>query len=120
MRTPSLVFGPSFTQFANGGMARNPPTYRGTAADRFDREYFVHTHFPLARAIADPLGMLSIETFFPASAGTDMIAVSMIVFRDEQAERALFDSPQFDELVKDLQNYTNLMPNQSHVPHLSA
>ena len=40
-------------------------TYRGTASDRFDRDYFVSKHLPLAREIAEPLGMLSIEAFFP-------------------------------------------------------
>jgi len=94
-------------------------TYRGTATDRFDREYFVHTHLPLEPPIGEPLGMLSIEAFFPASAARDIIAISLIAFRDEQAERDLFASPTFAELVKDLPNYTNLLPEQSHIPHLS-
>jgi hypothetical protein len=39
-------------------------TYRGMASDRFDREYFLNKHLPLAREIAEPLGMLSIEALF--------------------------------------------------------
>jgi len=42
------------------------------------------------------------------------------VLRDEQAERDLFSSPRFNELVNDLPNYTNLLPEQSLVAHLSA
>ena len=95
-------------------------TYRGTASDRFDREYFVNTHLPLARAIAEPLGMLSIEAFFPTSTATNIVAASVIVLRDEQAERDLFSSPRFSELVNDLPNYTNLLPEQSLVAPLSA
>lgn len=95
-------------------------TYRGTASDRFDREYFLNTHLPLAREIAEPLGMLSIEAFFPASAATNILAASVIVLRDEQAERDLFSSPRFSQLVDDLPNYTNLMPEQSLVGHLSV
>jgi hypothetical protein len=44
----------------------------------------------------------------------------VIVLRDEQAERDLFTSPRLSELVNDLPNYTNLMPEQSLVVHLSA
>lgn len=95
-------------------------TYRGAASDRFDREYFVNKHLPLAREIAEPLGMLSIEAFFPPSAATEIVAASVIVLRDEQAERDLFSSPRFNELVNDLPNYTNLTPEQSIVTHLSA
>lgn len=95
-------------------------TYRGAASDRFDREYFVNKHLPLAREIAEPLGMLSIEAFFPTSAATEIVAASVIVLRDEQAERDLFSSPRFNELVNDLPNYTNLTPEQSIVTHLSA
>jgi hypothetical protein len=58
-------------------------TYRGTASDHFDREYFVNTHLPLAREIAEPLGMLSIEALFPTSAATNIVAASVIVLRDE-------------------------------------
>jgi hypothetical protein len=64
--------------------------------------------------------MLSIEAFFPTSAATNIVAASVIVLRDEQAERDLFSSPRFSELVNDLPNYTNLMPEQSLVAHLSA
>jgi len=95
-------------------------TYRGSASDRFDREYFVNRHLPLAREIAEPLGMLSIEALFPASTATDIVAATVIVLRDEQAERNLFSSPRFSELVNDLTNYTNLQPEQSLVSHLSA
>ena len=95
-------------------------TYRGNASDCFDREYYVNAHLPLAREIGEPLGMLSIEAFFPASTSTDMVAAGVIVFRDEQAERDLFSSPRFMELVNDLPNYTNLQPEQSIVAHLSA
>jgi uncharacterized protein (TIGR02118 family) len=95
-------------------------TYRGTASDRFDREYFVNTHLPLAREIAEPLGMLAIEAFFPTSTASNIVAASVIVLRDEQAVSDLFSSPRFGELVNDLPNYTNLMPEQSLVAHLSA
>ena len=95
-------------------------TYRGTATDRFDREYFVNTHLPLARGIAEPLGMLSIEALFPTIAATNIVAACVIELREEQAERDLFSSPRFSELVNDLPNYTNLLPEQSLVAHLSA
>ena len=95
-------------------------TYRGATSDRFDREYFLNTHLPLAREIAEPLGMLSIEAFFPTSAATNIVAASLIVLRDEQAERDLFSSPRFNELINDLSNYTNLMPEQSLMAHLSS
>jgi hypothetical protein len=44
----------------------------------------------------------------------------VIVLRDEEAERDLFSSSRFSELVNDLPNYTNLLPEQSLVAHLSA
>ena len=91
-------------------------TYRGSASDRFDREYFVNRHLPLAREIAEPLGMLSIEALFPASTATDIVAATVIVLRDEQAERNLFSSPRFSELVNDLTNYTNLQPEPGGSP----
>lgn len=77
-------------------------------------------HLPLAREIGAPLGMLSIEALFPAGTATDMVATTLIVLRDEQAERDLFSSPRFGELVNDGTNYTNLQPEQSIVAHLSA
>ena len=95
-------------------------TYRGTKADRFDREHFVNRHLPLAREIGAPLGVLSVEGFFPAGSETDILAITVIVFRDEQAEKDLFAAPRFAELVSDLPKYTNLMPEQSLVPHLTA
>jgi len=95
-------------------------TYSGSASDRFDKEYFVNKHLPLVRQIAEPLGMLSIEAFVPAGKHTDIFAVGIIVLRDEQAEHDLFSSPRFTELVDDVPNYTNLMPKQSTIPHLTA
>jgi hypothetical protein len=32
-------------------------TYRGSASDRFDREYFVNRHLPLAREVGGPFGL---------------------------------------------------------------
>ena len=95
-------------------------TYRGSTSDRFDKEYFVNKHLPLAREIAEPLGMISIEAFFPAGKNTDIFAVGVIVLRDEKAEHDLFSSPRFTELVNDLPNYTNLTPEQSLIPHLTV
>jgi len=88
-------------------------TYRGTPAQRFDREYYVNTHLPLAREIGGPYGLLSIEAFFPAGQDTDIVAACLIVFRDEQAEKDVFSSPRSGELARDLTNYTDLTPLQS-------
>jgi uncharacterized protein (TIGR02118 family) len=94
-------------------------TYTGNASDRFDRDYYVNKHLPLAREIGGPLGMLSIEAFFPSGNTSGIVASCMIVLRDKEAEHALFSSPRFEELVKDLPNFSNLTPEQSFVPHLT-
>jgi len=88
-------------------------TYHGTPEQRFDREYYIHSHLPLAREIGGPYGLLSIEAFFPAWQETDIVAACIIVFRDEQAEKDVFSSPRSGELADDLVNYTDIMPSQS-------
>jgi len=88
-------------------------TYRGDRSQRFDREYFIHTHLPLAREIGGPHGLLSIEAFFPAGHETDIVAATQIIFRDEEAVAAVFSAPRIDELLGDRTNYTELMPTQS-------
>jgi uncharacterized protein (TIGR02118 family) len=88
-------------------------TYRGDRSLRFDRDYFVNAHLPLAREIGGPYGLLSIEAFFPAGQETDIVAACQIIFRDEKAVTDVFSAPRVEELLGDRANYTNLLPTQN-------
>lgn len=81
--------------------------YRADASAKFDRAYYVEAHLPLVRDAYGPLGLESIDTFFPVEAGGGTIALAICQFRDDAAAKTAFGSPRASELKADLANFTN-------------
>lgn len=90
-------------------------TYTGTAADRFDRDYYVNAHMPLVKEAWGPLGLESADAFFPAGDGAGMIAVAICNFRDDAALEAAFASPRTPEVMADVARFTDLTPSRGRL-----
>lgn len=87
-------------------------TYRGDAARRFDRDYYIQAHMPLVRDACSPYGLSAPAAFFPAGDGGDTIAVAVCRFRDEAAMAAAFESPATAGVLADVRNFTNVQPSR--------
>ena len=86
-------------------------TYRGDAATRLDRDYYIQTHMPLVRDAWSPHGLLAAAAFFPAADGGDTLAVAVCRFRDEAAMAAAFESPATAGVLADVRNFTDVQPS---------
>lgn len=87
-------------------------TYQGDAQSRFDRDYYTKTHLPLLRCVFGPHGLISAQAFFPALAVHGTIAICELRFRDEDALRASYASPELPGLAADVGRFTDIMPVQ--------
>ena len=89
-------------------------SYPGTADTRFDREYWVATHFPLVRKAWGPYGLKNVAAFFPANgvaaSGTSTIAIAELVFRDRAALHAALSSPEAPAVHDDIKVFTDSVP----------
>jgi uncharacterized protein (TIGR02118 family) len=93
-------------------------TYSGTAADRFDRAYYVESHLPLVIDAWGPSGLLSCVAFFPdepaASTGTaKTVVICQCVFRDGDSLATAFASARTPEVMADVGKFTDLVPQRA-------
>ena len=87
--------------------------YPGDAGTRFDRDYYVNIHLPLAREAWGPHGLETLAAFFPAGDGDGTIAIAACGFRDEAALKAALASPQTPRVMADIPRFTDAKPSQS-------
>lgn len=85
-------------------------TYQGHAESRFDRAYYVAKHLPMLRRSFGPLGLISAQAFFPATADSGTIAICECRYRDEAAFAACMASPDMPGIAADVGVFTDLMP----------
>src|SRR3954468_11203570 len=84
--------------------------YRSNGEDfRFDRDYFESEHLPLVRKSWEQYGLESSTAVYPKGEG-DIVVVAVNEFRDEQAARAAFGSPESEAVMEDIVRYTDLTP----------
>jgi uncharacterized protein (TIGR02118 family) len=85
-------------------------TYAGDAGTRFDRDYYVKTHLPLALECWGPHGLLSATAFFPPVTGPGTIAIAELRFRDDAAVGASLAAPETARVMTDVPHYTDASP----------
>lgn len=86
--------------------------YRSNSGDfRFDRDYFESVHLPLVRGAWARHSLVSSTAVYPAGEG-DLVAVAVNEFRDRQAARDAFGSPESEEVMNDIVRYTDLTPSR--------
>ncbi|WP_020124677.1 EthD family reductase [Streptomyces canus] len=86
--------------------------YRSNGEDfRFDHEYFESEHLPLVRESWEQYGLESSTAVYPKGEG-DIVVVAVNHFRDEEAARAAFSSPESEAVMNDIVRYTDLTPTR--------
>ncbi len=88
-------------------------TYPGDPNTRFDRKYYVESHLPLVMKHWSRYGLASVAAFFPEGSGAGTIALCACRFRDEQAIRNAFASPEAGKVMADIPHFTDAQPSQS-------
>lgn len=83
--------------------------YSGAEDARFDRDYYVASHLPKARAAWEAHGLESVTAFFPEGGG-DTAAIAVCRFRDAAALAASLNSPDTGHVLADIENFTDLQP----------
>ncbi|MBN3791301.1 EthD family reductase [Burkholderia sp. Ac-20353] len=85
-------------------------SYPATEGSRFDRDYYVSTHIPLARAAWSTFGLQSAEVLFPSAGPQPFAGMVIMRFSDQAAITAALSSPKTAEVVGDVPNFTNIAP----------
>ncbi|MDH7637399.1 EthD family reductase [Sphingomonas oryzagri] len=85
-------------------------TYPAGGGSRFDRDYYVATHLPLVEKAWGPSGLRSARAYFPASEGSDPVAVAVLTFAEEAAIGAALASDATAGVLADLANFTDIAP----------
>ena len=88
-------------------------TYPGGPETHFDRGYYMETHLPLVLESWRKYGLQTIAAFFPDGTGEGTIAICACAFRDEEAVRASFSSPEAHAVMADVPRFTEAKPNQN-------
>ncbi|WP_242141215.1 EthD family reductase [Sphingomonas sp. TREG-RG-20F-R18-01] len=94
-------------------------TYEGGPQDRFDRDYYLAHHLPLARAAYEQYGLLSLAAFFPAESALGTIAIAEFRYSSVEAAQMAFGSTEADRVRADIRNFTTLTPKRSHLMPLN-
>lgn len=85
-------------------------TYQGDQDAHFDRSYYAKKHLPLVKASFTRYGLLSLSVFYPEMSQSGTIAICECVFRDDMAISAAFDSPEASAVMKDVVQFTRIVP----------
>jgi uncharacterized protein (TIGR02118 family) len=93
-------------------------TYRGTSETRFDREYYVERHLPLVMRSWSQYGLQEIAAFFPPVQQGGTIALCECRFRDDEAVRAAFASPEVPAVMADVERFSDVRPTRSRATAL--
>lgn len=88
-------------------------TYAGDSDTPFDREHWLHVHFPLVRECWGPYGLESIGGFFPEGEDAGLIAIAACQFRDEAAMNAALSAPETARVMADVPKVTSVTPQRS-------
>ena len=88
-------------------------TYRGDAATRFDRDYYVAEHLPLVMRAWGPYGLLSCTALFPAAAEAGTLCIAECRFRDEAAPKFALAAPETAGVMADVDQFTDAKPEQT-------
>ncbi|MDR3449764.1 MAG: EthD family reductase [Alphaproteobacteria bacterium] len=85
-------------------------SYPATDGARFDRDYYVGTHIPIARAAWTAHGLESAEVLFPADASQPLAGMVLLRFTDQAALDAALASPGTAGVIGDVANFTDIVP----------
>ncbi|UVL43271.1 EthD family reductase [Pseudomonas sp. B21-040] len=85
-------------------------SYPLTEGARFDREYYLSTHIPLARSAWGESGLQSAEALFPAVGPQPLAGLVILRFNNQAGIDAALTSPRTAEVLGDVANFTNIAP----------
>jgi uncharacterized protein (TIGR02118 family) len=89
-------------------------SYSGSSTARFDRNYYIHKHLPLVVEAWGPYGLKTAVALFPVdNSESEMIAVAVCEFENDEALRNSLASEASDAVMRDVGNYTDLTPIQT-------
>lgn len=91
-------------------MAQLFVTYAAGDGVHFDRDYYVAQHLPLVEKEWGPLGLQSAQAYFPAKADAGVVAIALLVFRDDDAIAASLASPGAATVMGDVPHFTDITP----------
>ncbi|WP_144138323.1 EthD family reductase [Paraburkholderia sp. BCC1884] len=93
-------------------------TYKGALGDRFDRSYYVEHHLPLVMQAWRRYGLESIAAFFPPVTHVGTVVICECRFRDAAAIETAFGSPETQDVMSDVPNFTDLAPARLRITPL--
>ncbi|AIS12968.1 ethyl tert-butyl ether degradation protein EthD [Pseudomonas chlororaphis subsp. aurantiaca] len=85
-------------------------SYPAAKGARFDRDYYLATHLPLARTAWSGFGLQSAEVLFPAAGPTPLVAMAILRFRTQADIDAALSSPGTAKVLGDVANFTDIAP----------
>ncbi|MGH8447765.1 EthD family reductase [Pseudomonas sp.] len=91
-------------------MATLTVSYPMAADSTFDRDYYLATHIPIARAAWGEFGLQSAEILFPAKGPQPLAGMVILRFADQVGIDAALSSPKTLEVIGDVANFTNIAP----------
>lgn len=83
--------------------------YRVTESDRFDKDYWLHQHIPLAKSIWAEHGFLDGDGIVSKIDGGSL-ALALLTFRDDTSMAGAIAAPDNALLDADVPNFTDLSP----------
>ncbi len=85
-------------------------SYPASDGVRFDRDYYVGTHIPIAIKEWTPFGLESAEVLFPADATQPLAGLVLLRFVSQAAIDAALTAPAAGIVVGDVPNFTDIVP----------
>lgn len=79
----------------------------GDETHRFDRDYYTHTHLPLALACWQEYGLISAEAFYPASDRSGWLSIGVYTFACQQDVNRALESEQTIRVMADVVHFTD-------------
>ncbi|MGV9796717.1 EthD family reductase [Mycobacterium sp. NPDC003449] len=79
----------------------------GDSHTRFDREYYVNQHFPLAMECWGKYGLQAVDAFFPAGEGDGWVSIGVYRFLEAANVDAALAAPETERVMADVKNFTD-------------
>lgn len=85
-------------------------TYPATPGAKFDRDYYVRVHLPLAEQHLSPSGLTSTKALFPLAPDAPWLCLGILTFSDAAALGAALSLPAAADVMADIANFTDVEP----------
>lgn len=79
----------------------------GNEKNRFNRDYYVNNHLPLALECWEPYGLINAEAFYPAAELSEWLSMGVYTFKNQEDVNRALKAKETEKVMADVKYFTD-------------